>query len=652
MTLETSSAVPCAPCSATRYHPSFWQRYRGFLLSFSVLVTIANALLLVAGFVASWIFHAPLAADILWIASALIGGSPIFILAARGIVKGDLTAGVMVSVAMIAAVLIGEYSAAALVAFMMMFGEMLENFTMARANNALKELARLIPTEVTRLCDGREQVVPVEQVCVGDVLLVRNGERIPVDGAVTAGQAAVDQAAITGESAPVDKQAGDAVFAGTINTAGTLQIQAQKIGRDTTLGTIVKLVEEAQKTQAPVQRVANRYAQILVPITFSIAILVYLLTGQLVRSVTVLVVVCPCALVLATPTALAAAIGNAARHNAVVKSGASMEALGKVRVVAFDKTGTLTVGQPRVAEVAALDGTDANAMLTYAASAEKFSEHPLGRAIVEAATARHLLLTDPHEVEVLTGYGVRSRSDGKQVLVGNRALLSASAIPLTAAHESAIANLETAGYTVVPVALDRQVVGLIALADTIRPEAVEAMAALKAAGLEKTVMISGDNPATVAAVATQLGVDEHHAQVLPQQKLDLIRQLQASGRSVAYVGDGVNDAPALATADVGIAMGAAGADVAIETAHVALMTDDVRKLPHLLQLSRETLRTIRASVIFSMSMNLLSLILSTFGIIGPAVGAMMHELSALPVLAYSARLVAYGTGRQGDKGGS
>jgi heavy metal translocating P-type ATPase len=363
----------------------------------------------------------------------------------------------------------------------------------------------------------------------------------------------------------------------------------------------------------------------------------------------VLVVVCPCALVLATPTALAAAIGNAARHNAVVKSGASMEALGKVQIVAFDKTGTLTMGQPAVAEVVALDGADPNAVLTHAASAERYSEHPLGRAIVAAATGRGLPLAELYDAEVLTGYGVRGRSDGREVLVGNRALLASAAIPLRPEHEARIAGLEAAGHTVVSVALDGRVAGLIALADTIRPEAVEAVRALKLAGVDKTVLISGDNAATVAAVATRLGVDEHHAQVLPQQKLDLIRQLRAGGRQVAYVGDGVNDAPALATADVGIAMGAAGTDVAIETAQIALMTDDIAKLPHLLRLSHETLRTIRASVAFSMSMNLLSLTLSTLGIIGPAVGAMMHELSALPVLAYSARLVAYKTSRQGDK---
>ncbi len=258
-----------------------------------------------------------------------------------------------------------------------------------------------------------------------------------------------------------------------------------------------------------------------------------------------------------------------------------------------------------------------------------------------AATARGLPVSEQYDAEVLTGYGVRARSNGRQVLVGNRALLDAEAVSLTPEHEARIVGLEAAGYTVAPVAVDRQVVGLIALADTIRPGAVAAVRALKAAGLHKSVLISGDNPAAVAAVAAQLGVDEYHSQVLPQQKLDLIQQIQASGRQVAYVGDGVNDAPALATADVGIAMGAAGSDVAIETADIALMTDDMHKLPHLLQLSRETLRTIRVSVAFSMGMNLLSLTLSTLGIIGPAVGALMHELSALPVLAYSARLVAY-----------
>jgi Cd2+/Zn2+-exporting ATPase len=641
MAIETLSAEHCETCLTANYQPSFFERYRSFLLSFDTLVTIANGILLLAGFIASLVVDSPLLPNILYIASALIGGSPIFILAARGIMKGDLTAGVMVSVAMIAALLIGEFNAAALVAFMMMFGEMLENFTIARSDDALKELASLIPTQVTLLRDDQEALVSIEQVRVGDALLVRNGERIPVDGVVTSGQAAVNESAITGESLPVDKQAGDSVFAGTINTAGTLEIQAQKLGRDTTLGTIVKLVEDAQKTQAPVQRLANRYARILVPIAFAIAVAVFFITGELVRSVTVLVVVCPCALVLATPTALVAAIGNAARNNVIIKTGAHMEALGKVDVVAFDKTGTLTHGRPEVVDIAALDRLEPNEVLSYAASAEKVSEHPLGRAIVDAATTRGLPIAQPDFTQVLTGFGVQAKIDGKQIVVGNRALLDNQGIELDPEQCTRVTELETRGYTVVPVAVNQRVVGLIALADTIRPGSARTVQALKAEGVKKTVMISGDNLATVRTVAGQLGVDEYHGQTLPDQKLDLIKKMQAENLHVAYVGDGVNDAPALAMADIGIAMGVAGTDLAIETADVALMRDDMQRLPYLLALSREALSTIRVSVIFSMGVNILSVVLGMLGIIGPAFGAVMHEISALPVLAYSARLVSY-----------
>jgi heavy metal translocating P-type ATPase len=641
MTIEAPTALQCATCRPPNRRLSFLDRYRDFLLSTSTLVTVACAILLLAGFIVSLLVQDRLPSNILYAASALVGGSPIFLLAFRGIKRLDLTAGVMVSVAMIAALLIGEYSAAALVAFMMMFGEMLENLAVARSDGALKDLASLIPSQVTLLAGEQEQVVSIEQVRVGDVILVRNGERIPVDGTVQEGQAAVDEAAITGESIPVDKIAGDAVYAGTINTAGTLVIVARKLGRDTTLGTIVKLVEEAQKTQAPVQRVANQYARVLVPITFAIAFAVYLITGELVRSVTVLVVVCPCALVMATPTALVAAIGNAARNNVIVKTGADMEKLGKINVVAFDKTGTLTHGRPEVVHIVSTNSLGPDQVLTLAAAAEKVSEHPLGRAIVEAANSRGLALPPASGVEVLTGFGVRAQTNGSEIIVGNFALLDSSGIQISAEQKSQLANLEKEGYTVIPVVVDQRLAGLISLADAIRPEAAGTIRALKKLEVDKTVMISGDNEATVQAVATKLGVDEYYGQTLPDQKLNLITQMQAQGLSVAYVGDGVNDAPALAVADIGIAMGVAGTDVAIETADVALMQDNMERLPHLVALSRETMSTIRVSVIFSMSMNLLSVVLGMLGIIGPALGAVMHEVSALPVLVYSARLVAF-----------
>ncbi|MBI5649580.1 MAG: cation-translocating P-type ATPase, partial [Chloroflexi bacterium] len=535
------------------------ERYRDFLFSTNTLATIGNGILLLAGLIADWVLQLPAWANGLYIGATLIGGGPIFLLAARGIMKRDLTAGVMVSVAMIAALLIGESSAAAIVAFMMMFGEMLENFTMARANDALKNLARLIPNFVTRLRDGQPTALALEQVRVSDVLLVRNGERVPVDGIILKGQAALDESTITGEAVPVDKTRGDTVFAGTLNTAGTLEIQAQKLGRDTTLGTIVKLVEAAQKSQAPVQRLANQYAQYLVPITFSIAALVYLLTGEIVRAVTVLVVVCPCALVLATPTALVAAIGNAARKNAVVKSGASIEALGKVDCVAFDKTGTLTLGKPRVADVVALDSLTPDQILTFAATAENCSEHPLGKAIVEHARARGVQFGMAHETEVLTGFGVRAKSNGHEIFIGNRAWLAQAGFA-NAHHIAQISEFEARGHTVIPVVVNRAMVGVITLADQVRPEAQAALRALKLAGIKKTVLISGDNATAVKNVATQLGVDEYHAHILPDQKLAIIQQLQKQGWRVAYVGDGVNDAPALATANVGIAMGVAGTD--------------------------------------------------------------------------------------------
>ncbi len=641
MSVPAPTAAQCATCRPPNRRLSFLERYRGFLLSSNTLITIANGILLLAGLIVSLLVEDPLPANVLYAAAAVVGGAPIFLFAARGIARRDFTAGVMVSVAMVGALLIGEYSAAALVAFMMMFGEMLENFAVARSDDALKELAGLIPTQVTLLAGEGEQVVPVEHVRVGDLLLVRNGERIPVDGTVREGQAAVDEAAITGESLPVDKVAGSAVYAGTINVAGTLIIVAEKLGRDTALGTVVKLVEEAQKTQAPVQRIANRYARILVPVTFVVAIAVYLLTGDPVRSVTVLVVVCPCALVLATPTALVAAIGNAARHNVIVKTGADMEKLGKIDVVAFDKTGTLTQGRPDVMAVTPFDGLSPDDLLAQAAAAERASEHPLGRAIVEYTVTRGLAIPQADGLEVLTGLGVAARVNGSLVVVGSRSLLAGRGIELSAEQGGRLAEMEAQGYTVVPVAIDERVAGLISLADVVRPEAAQAIQALHAAGVNRAVMISGDNEATVRTVAGKLGVSEYHSQMLPDQKLALIEQMQGQGLRVAYVGDGVNDAPALAVADIGIAMGAAGSDVAIETADVALMGDDMDRLPHMVALSRETLRTIRVSVIFSMSMNLLAVVLGMGGIIGPAFGAVMHELSALPVLVYSARLVAF-----------
>ena len=633
------SPASCSTCGESR--SSIWVRYREFLLSKETIIAAVNGLLLLAGFVAS-VSGALETSQWLYLASAVIGGIPLFTLAARAVfIQHDITAGFMASVAMIAAILVGEYSAAALVVFMFAIGDWLENMTMARADNALRDLATLVPTAVTVRRDGREASLPIDQVMMGDVVLVRSGERIGVDGRVLAGSGSVNQAAITGESMPVEKRAGDEAFAGTLNEVGALEIVVERVGTETALGQIIRLVKNAQVSQAPVQRLANRYARILVPITFAIAALVFVLTGDIVRSITILVVVCPCALVLATPTAVAAAIGNAAKRGVLVKSGAVMEQIGRVDVVAFDKTGTLTHGRPTVRQVVPLNGRSGEEILALAAAAERFSEHPIGRAIVEAAAERDLELAEAVDFRALPGFGVTAVAGDDTVVVGNRALLAERGVEGAEALDERARPLEESGQTVVPIAIGGALAGFVSLADAPRPESRGAIAALKRLGVREVIMISGDNPRTASLIARDLGIDRVFAEVLPADKLRIVRELQAEGKRVAFVGDGVNDAPALAAADVGIAMGLAGTHVALETADAGLMSDEIDRVPELIALSRATLGVIRGNVVFSMSMNVLSVALGGLGIIGPAIGALMHELSALPVLANSARLIGH-----------
>lgn len=639
MQTETVASIECQDCRIVKQ--TIFTRYRDFLFSKETIIAFINGVLLLSGFFVS-ILGNPSIGNWLYFASAVIGSIPLFILAGKAVLlKHDITAGFMASIAMIAAILVGEYSAAALVVFMFAIGDWLENLTIARADNALRDLAKLVPATAVVIRNGQETVIPIEQVRLGECVLVRSGERIGVDGQVLGGSGSVNQAAITGESMPVEKKTGDEFFAGTLNEVGALEIQVTRLGQDTTLGQIVKLVKEAQKTQAPVQRIANQYARILVPVTFSIAVLVYLLTGDITRSITVLVVVCPCALVLATPTAVVAAIGNAAKQGMLVKSGAVIEQIGKVNVVAFDKTGTLTHGRPVVQAVIPLDGLRADQLLSLAASIERSSEHPIGRSIVQASQDQMIALPDSGDCTVLPGYGIIGQVNQQQVVIGNRLLLGERGVLWANEVDQQIHQFEIQGQTVIPIAIDGSLCGLITLADTPRVEAKQAIAELKRIGIREVIMITGDNPRTAERIAKELGIDRVYSEVLPQDKLRIIRELQAEGKKVAFVGDGVNDAPALAIADIGIAMGLAGTDVALETAAIGLMADEIERIPQIIDLSRQALRVIRQNVIFSMSMNVLSVVLGGFGIIGPAIGALMHETSALPVLGNSARLINY-----------
>ena len=451
----------------------------------------------------------------------------------------------MVSIAMIAALIVGEYGAAALVAFMMLAGEMVEDFTVARADHVLDELGQLVPATVTLRYEDRDVTVPIGAVRPGDRVLVRPGGRVPVDGQVREGNAAIDQSAITGESIPIDVAPGNRVYAGTLCTSGALEIEVESVGRQTALGEMIEMVKGARGTQAPVQCVANKYAQYLTPLAIGIAAITYPVTRDVTRSITVLIVICPCSLVLATPTAVVAAIGNAARHGVLVKHGPAMEQVGRVDAVAFDKTGTLTLGEARVQETVSLIGMQSPELLALAGSAERPSEHPLGKAIVAAA----LDVPVPQGFQSLPGHGVRATVSGREVAVGTR-MAEREGIALGERARDRAAELEATGHTVVSVAVDRALAGLIAISDTVREASRQAIGDLKALGIARTVLVSGDNCASSEAVGRALGVDEVHGEMLPQDKLAYIRGLQAEGHRVAFLGDGVNDAPALAAADV------------------------------------------------------------------------------------------------------
>jgi Cd2+/Zn2+-exporting ATPase len=640
MALDSTVSQNCPDCRVQKQ--TFFARYRDFLLSRDTLLTFGNALLLIAGFVVTNIFGQLASGKLLYLASALLGGIPLFIFTARQVfVKHDITAGVMASIAVIAAIIVKEYSAAALVVFMMSVGEWLENFTIARADNALKDLASLIPSTITVRRDGNEIVIPINQLKLDETVLVHAGERFGVDGIVSRGTSCVNQSAITGESIPVDKNPGDEVFAGTMNDMGVLEVKVSRLGENTTLGQIVKLVKDAQASQAPVQRIANQYARILVPVTFAISILVYLFTRDIIRSITVLVVVCPCALVLATPTAVVAAIGNAAKKGILVKAGSSIEMAGKVDVVALDKTGTLTIGKPIVQDVISLNGIDGDTLLKLAGSVERFSEHPIGKAIVEACNLKSISLEEPADFKVQPGFGVQAITSKGKMVVGTRSLLMENGYAWTESMENQMQQLEKSGQIVITIGLNETVAGFISLVDQPRPEAKRAVDELKKMGIKEVIMITGDNPYSAARTAKEMGIDRFYSQVLPQDKLKIIRDLQAEGHKVMFAGDGVNDAPALAAADIGVAMGMGGTDVALETAEIGLMADEIERLPQIIGLSRQALKVIRANVVFSMSVNLISVFLGSFGVIGPVIGAVIHECSSVPVLANSARLVNY-----------
>ena len=633
-----SNKAECESCRTTP--PGFFTKYKDFLRSPGIITAYINTIFLLVGF-AFELSGNHQYADYSFLISAVVGGWPVFMLAVGNILRDfDLTAGVMVSVAMIAALIVGEYGAMALVAFMMVIGEALEDFTREKADQALKELNDLVPALVTLRTDGVDIEVPISQVRKGDIALVRPGGRVPVDGVIVEGDASVDQSSITGESMPIDKGVGGNVFAGTIVSSGAISIEVEAVGETTNLGKMIHLVEEAQSTQAPVQRIANRYAQFFAPVSILIAGITWMVTGEPLRGVTMLVAICPCALVLATPTAVVAAIGNTARNGVLVKHGTAMEQVGKVDIVAFDKTGTVTFGEPVVTGIYPLNGYTEDDLLRVTASAERSSEHPLARAIIKEANGRGIELVTPQDFQSLAGHGISANVEGKEVSIGEKMLVEKD-VKMSGDESSGIESSKAEGFTVIPVAVDGTVAGYFNVADTVRPESAKAISDLRKLGISRTLLITGDSKIVGEKVGTELGVTETYTEVLPERKLEIIRELQAEGHMVAYIGDGVNDAPALAAADVGIAMGSIGTAVAMETADVVLLTDEIGQVPYLIELSQATMANIKVNIAVSMTIVLGTVAVSALGMIGPVIGAIMHEVAAVPVIANAATLIGW-----------
>jgi len=474
-----------------------------------------------------------------------------------------------------------------------------------------------------------------------DLLLVRSGERIAVDGIVVSGTASVNQATITGESLTVEKKAGDQVFAGTLIEVGALEVNVTKVGRETTLGQIRAMIEEAKAQKPPIERLLNRYAKIYMPTALVGGALLWWWSGDILRAITMLIVFCPCVIVLATPTALVASIGNAALRGSLIKKGATVEALSKVDTVIFDKTGTLTAGRPRLVQTMSLAGISENELLEKAAIAEKFSEHPLGRATVQAACESGMVIPDPESFQALPGMGIRARVNGQNMFLGRMSTLKDQGFLISKGVEETASRLESAGSSVILASISGKAAGFLIFEDEIRSQSKTAVEDLRQLGLH-TVIVTGDNLTATERVANDIGIEEIFAEKMPSEKVEIVKKLQSQGHRVAFVGEGVNDGPALAQADVGIAMGLTGTDVAIETADVGLLSDDLSKLPHLVMVSRKAITTIKHNLIFSIGILAMAVILTVPGILTPVTGAMLHELSSIPVIINSMRLIGYG----------
>lgn len=575
-------------------------------------------------------------------ATIVISGIPLLYLAVWRIIHNPgiskISSALLICIAMFAAIAIGDLFAAGEVVFIMAIGALLEEATTNRAKKGLKKLISLAPTKGRRLKDGKEEMIPAEEIRQGDLLRILPGETIPVDGTILSGETSVDQSIMTGESLPVDKSVGEEVFCGTINRFGSIDISATKVGENSSLQKLIRMVQDAENKQAPMQRIADRAASWLVPVALLIAVLAYVFSGNIVTAVTVLVVFCPCALVLATPTAIMAAIGQATKHGVIIKSGEALEKMGKVDIIAFDKTGTLTYGRLDVSDIISFDeNVSERELLALAASAEARSEHPLGKAIVAYAAAEGVTLTEAEDFKMTAGKGILAEVSGRRLICGNEKFLVENGASIGQKVQSALERLRTQGKASILVADGRKCIGVIALSDVLRPEAKDMVSRL--ADMDtRTVLLTGDHQKTADYFAKQVGISGVRAELLPEEKVQNIEKLQKENHTVCMIGDGVNDAPALKTADVSVAMGSMGSDIAVDAAEVALMSDDISKIPYLKRLSNATVRTIKASITLSMCINFVAIVLSLMEVLTPTTGALVHNAGSCFVVLIAALL--------------
>lgn len=597
-------------------------------------MTIISGIFLIASFILLK-NNTKILIDPAWI-TIIICGLPILYKAIKKIIfnKGikKISSALLITIALISSIAIGNLFAGGEVAFIMAIGEILEEMTTERAKKGLKKLINLSPTQGRKITGNKEEIIPADKIKKDDILRILPGEKIPVDGIILNGETSIDQSIMTGESIPVDKIVNDEVFAGTINKFGSIDIKAVKVGEDSSIQKLITLVKETENKQASIHRIADKVASWLVPLSMITAIIVGIATNDIVRAVTILVVFCPCALVLATPTAIMAGIGQATKHGVIIKSGESLEKMGKINTIAFDKTGTLTQGKIEVSDIISLnDKINEQELLNLVASAESKSEHPLGKAIVSYAIKNKIEIKECKNFKMKSGKGIYAEIENRKIYCGNEKFLQENGINLYENIQNKLQKLQNNGKASVIIAENMQCIGIIALSDILRKETKDIINELSKLNIS-TILLTGDNQNTANYFAQKIGIKNVKANLLPEEKVKIISDIQKEGKKICMIGDGINDAPSLKQADVGISMGVIGSDISVEASDIALMRDDITKIPYLKKLANATVKTIHFSITLAMLINFVAIIFSAMGILNPTTGALVHNAGSCFVI--------------------